>query len=102
MNQARTDAGAGPPGAFTTDEREELQRLRRETRQSDWGSVVGTSTLATSWVWLVCWTMMPGLIDVGDTSGLPDAEIIGTLILGGNGSFLARSRWAAKCGLPGS
>ena len=31
--QARTDAGNGPPGALTTDEREELQRLRRETRQ---------------------------------------------------------------------
>ena len=33
VNQARTDAGSGPPGALTTDEREELQRLRRETRQ---------------------------------------------------------------------
>ena len=33
VNQARTDAGSGPPGVLTTDEREELQRLRRETRQ---------------------------------------------------------------------
>jgi transposase-like protein len=33
VSQARTDAGNGPPGALTTDEREELQRLRRETRQ---------------------------------------------------------------------
>ena len=30
--RARTDAGAGPPGALTTDERAELQRLRREVR----------------------------------------------------------------------
>jgi transposase len=30
MMQARTDAGAGPAGMITTDEREELRRLRRE------------------------------------------------------------------------
>ena len=30
--QARTDAGAGPAGALTTDEQEELRRLRREVR----------------------------------------------------------------------
>ena len=30
VNRARIDAGEGPPGALTTDEREELRRLRRE------------------------------------------------------------------------
>ena len=30
--QARTDGGAGPAGALTTEEREELRRLRREVR----------------------------------------------------------------------
>ena len=30
LRQADTDAGGGPPGALTTDEREELRRLRRE------------------------------------------------------------------------
>jgi transposase len=30
--QRRTDAGKGPPGALTTDEREELRRLRRENK----------------------------------------------------------------------
>jgi transposase-like protein len=28
--QAQTDAGTGPAGALTTEEREELRRLRRE------------------------------------------------------------------------
>lgn len=30
--QARTDAGASPAGALTTEEREELRRLRREVK----------------------------------------------------------------------
>jgi transposase-like protein len=30
VGQAETDAGNGPPGALTTDERAELQQLRRE------------------------------------------------------------------------
>jgi len=30
LRQADADAGAGPPGALTTDEREALRRLRRE------------------------------------------------------------------------
>ena len=30
LRQADADAGAGPPGVLTTDEREELRRLRRE------------------------------------------------------------------------
>lgn len=30
LRQADADAGTGPPGALTTDEREELRRLRRE------------------------------------------------------------------------
>ncbi len=30
LRQADADAGQGPPGALTTDEREELRRLRRE------------------------------------------------------------------------
>jgi transposase len=30
--QARVDAGAGRPGALTSDERDELARLRRENR----------------------------------------------------------------------
>src|SRR5262245_54361086 len=32
MQQAKVDAGEGPPGALTTDEREELRRLRRENK----------------------------------------------------------------------
>ncbi len=30
LRQAGADAGQGPPGVLTTDEREELRRLRRE------------------------------------------------------------------------
>lgn len=30
VNRARIDAGEGPPEALTTEEREELRRLRRE------------------------------------------------------------------------
>ncbi len=33
MRQAEVDGGNGPPGALTTEEREELTRLRREYRQ---------------------------------------------------------------------
>ena len=33
VQQAKTDAGQGPPGALTTAEREELAQLRREVRQ---------------------------------------------------------------------
>ena len=32
LRQADADAGRGQPGALTTDEREELRRLRREVR----------------------------------------------------------------------
>jgi transposase len=32
VEQARTDAGRGKPGALTTAEREELSRLRKENR----------------------------------------------------------------------
>jgi|SRR5579883_1667363 len=32
VQQAKIDAGEGPPGALTTDEREELRRLRRENK----------------------------------------------------------------------
>jgi transposase len=32
VEQARTDAGHGKPGALTTAEREELSRLRKENR----------------------------------------------------------------------
>jgi transposase len=32
VQQAKADAGEGPPGALTTDEREELRRLRRENK----------------------------------------------------------------------
>jgi transposase len=32
VRQAEVDAGRGAPGALTTDEREELGRLRREVR----------------------------------------------------------------------
>jgi transposase-like protein len=32
VRQAETDAGRGGPGALTTEEREELSRLRRENR----------------------------------------------------------------------
>ena len=32
VRQAKTDAGRGPAGALTTDEKEELARLRREVR----------------------------------------------------------------------
>ena len=32
IKQAQIDAGQGPPGSLTTDERSELARLRRENR----------------------------------------------------------------------
>jgi transposase-like protein len=32
VQQAKIDAGEGPPDALTTDEREELRRLRRENK----------------------------------------------------------------------
>jgi transposase-like protein len=32
VQRARVDAGEGPPAALTTEEREELRRLRRENR----------------------------------------------------------------------
>jgi transposase len=32
VQQARVDAGEGPPGALSTEEREELRRLRREVK----------------------------------------------------------------------
>jgi transposase len=32
VQQANIDAGAGPPGALTSAEREELRRLRRENK----------------------------------------------------------------------
>jgi len=32
LRRADADAGVGPPGALTTDEREELRRLRRENQ----------------------------------------------------------------------
>ena len=32
VQQTKVDAGAGPPGALTTEEREELRRLRRENK----------------------------------------------------------------------
>ena len=32
VQQARVDAGEGPPGALTTEEHEELRRLRREVK----------------------------------------------------------------------
>lgn len=32
VKQADVDAGHGPPGALTSEEKEELQRLRRENR----------------------------------------------------------------------
>jgi transposase len=32
VKQARIDQGKGPPGALTTEEREELARLRKENR----------------------------------------------------------------------
>ena len=33
LQQAEIDAGRGPTGALTTEEREELRRLRKENRQ---------------------------------------------------------------------
>ena len=33
VEQAKTDAGHGPPDALTTSERDELQRLRRENKR---------------------------------------------------------------------
>lgn len=33
VQRAEIDAGNGPPGALTTEEREELRRLRRENKQ---------------------------------------------------------------------
>lgn len=32
VQQATVDAGEGPPGALTTDEREELRQLRRQVK----------------------------------------------------------------------
>ncbi len=32
VQQAKGDAGEGPPGALTSEEREELRRLRRENK----------------------------------------------------------------------
>lgn len=32
MRQARADAGKGPPGALTSDEKSELSRLRKQVR----------------------------------------------------------------------
>src|SRR3954452_24004175 len=32
VQQAKIDAGEGPPGALTTDEQEELRRLRRQVK----------------------------------------------------------------------
>jgi transposase-like protein len=32
VQRAKVDAGEGPPGALTTEEREELRRLRRENK----------------------------------------------------------------------
>ena len=32
VQQTKIDAGEGPPGALTTEEREELRRLRRENK----------------------------------------------------------------------
>jgi transposase len=32
VQQAKADSGDGPPGALTTEEREELRRLRRENK----------------------------------------------------------------------
>lgn len=33
VQQAETDAGQGPPGALSTNEREELARLRKENKR---------------------------------------------------------------------
>jgi transposase len=33
VKRSEIDAGGGPPGALTTDEREELQRLRRDNKR---------------------------------------------------------------------
>ncbi len=33
VKQAEVDRGAGPPGALTTEEKEELAQLRKENRQ---------------------------------------------------------------------
>jgi transposase len=33
LKQAEIDSGEGPPGALTTEEREEFRRLQREVRE---------------------------------------------------------------------
>lgn len=33
VNQAKIDAGEGPDGAYTTEEKEELRKLRKELRR---------------------------------------------------------------------
>ena len=33
VKQAKTDRGEGPPGVLTTDEKQELTRLRKENRE---------------------------------------------------------------------
>lgn len=33
VKQAKVDSGEGPPGALTTEEREELSRLRKQVRK---------------------------------------------------------------------
>ena len=34
VNQSKIDAGNGPEGAYTTSEKEEIRRLKRELRQT--------------------------------------------------------------------